>query len=235
MGLFSYGVWAAICLAKLIALVAAGVRRPYRHLNSLKGYLVVSLMGEACEFIALQRYGFTSHQYRYAYFASDLTITILGFFVLVHLLEKSFEQTSVHLPGLRSGAMLVFSGAATISGFYAFHRFGRSLPAFSTQLEQNLSFVGMVLTLLLWIAMNLMRLPGVRFRRVVLAFGVLYSSGAIIYSIHSLFGDFSDWRFLVPLSSLLEAGLLAYTLVGPDTEVPSGIYREEMDPARKPA
>lgn len=234
MGLFSYGVWAAICLAKSIALVAAFLRRPYRHLNSLKGYLTVSLLGEVCEFLALHRYGFTSPQYRYAYFASDLTITILGFFVLVHLLELAFEQTSVKLPGLRTGAMLVFSGAATLSGFFTFEQFGHSLPAFSSQLEQNLSFVGMVLTVLLWIAMNVMRLPGVRFRRVVLAFGVLYSSGAIIYSIHSLFGQFSEWRYLVPLSTLLEAGLLAYTLVAPE-EIPVEIFGKDMEPARRPA
>lgn len=234
MSFFSYAVWAAICLAKLIALGAAFFRRPYRHLNSLKGYLIVSLLGEACEFFALQRYGFTSLQYRHAYFASDLTITILGFFVLVHLLEQAFEQTSMKLPGLRAGAMLVFSGAATLSGFFTFKQFGHSLPAFNAQLEQNLSFIGMVLTLLLWIAMNVMHLPGVRFRRVVLAFGVLYSSGAIIYSIHSLFGQFSSWRYLVPFSSLLEAGLLAYTLVAPD-EILVKAYETEMEPARRPA
>lgn len=234
MGLFSYGVWAAICLAKLTALVAAFVRRPYRHLNSLKGYLIVSLLGEACEFAALRHFGFRSHQYRYVYFAADLTVTILGFFVLVHLLEMAFEQTAVKLPGLRAGAMLVFSGAATLSGFFTFEQFGHSLPVFSAQLEQNLSFIGMILTLLLWIAMNLMRLPGVRFRRVVLAFGVLYSSGAIIYSIHSLFGQFSQWRYFVPMSSLLEAGLLAYTLVAPD-DVLVETYEKELEPARKPA
>jgi len=235
MGLFSYGVWAAICAAKMVALTAAFVRRPYRHLTSLKGYLVVSLLGEASEFAALRLFGFTSPQYSYVYFAADLTVTVLGFFVLVHLLELAFEQTHVHLPGVRPTAMLVFSGAATLSGFWTFHRFGPSLPRFSSELEQNLSFVGMMLTVLLWIAMNIMRVPGVRFRRVVLAFGILYSSGAIIYSVHSLFDQFSQWRYLVPLSSLLEAGLLAYTLVAPETEVPSAVPEKDLVTARKPA
>lgn len=235
MGWFSYGVWAAICAAKLIALIAVFARRPYRRLTSLKGYLIASLLSEGFEFVALRLYGFSSPQYSYVYFAADLLVTILGFFVLVHLLELAFEQTHVHLPGLRSVAMLVFSGAATLSGFLVVHRFGPSLPHFSAQLEQNLSFIGMILTLLLWIALNIMRIPGVRFRRVVLAFGVLYSSGAIIYAIHSLFDQFSQWRYLVPLSTLLEAALLAYTLVAPETDVPDILPERDLLTARKPA
>jgi hypothetical protein len=58
-----------------------------------------------------------------------------------------------------------------------------SLAKFETELEQNLSFLGMILTVVLWIAMNAMFVPGVRFRRVVLAFSVLYSSGAILYTL----------------------------------------------------
>jgi hypothetical protein len=211
MGIYGYLILTLGPLTKGFALIGA-FRRPWRELFCVKAYLAFSVGVDCAQLVILQRYGFVSSVYRYSYYLSDLALTVAGFFVLARLLELAFDQTRVRLPNIRAIAVMVFSGLATISAYVVFIRLRHSIIQFSDDLEQNLSFVGMILTVVLWIAMNVMLVPGLRFRRVVLAFSILYSSGALVYTFQALLGNWAIWRGVIPLAGLATAALFAYTL-----------------------
>jgi hypothetical protein len=126
----------------------------------------------------------------------------------------------VKLPGLRTGAILLFTGLAACSGLMVYlMRGGLTTIYFSYQMEQNFSFLGMILAVVLAVGMNVLQVPGLRFRRVVLAFSFLYSSGAVVYSLNALIPAFHAYfYYLTPLTSLLGMGLIAYSLAVPEPE-----------------
>jgi hypothetical protein len=202
-------------LIKALALIGAFHRRPARELLCVKGYLLFSIAADLSQFAILRLYGIRSTVYFRTYYYADLAVVVVGYFVLVRLLELAFEQTRFNFPQLRSAALMLFSGLATISAFVVLmgmNRSNQALLVFTGQLEQNLTFLGMILAILLWIGMNVMLVPGLRFRRVVLAFSILYSSGAILYTVEALFGPSALSRALLELTTPVAAGLFAYTL-----------------------
>ncbi len=220
MGIYAFAISLVGLCTRAIALGAAMTRRGHRKLYAVAIYLALSIVVELIGLWTLHIFGLDSREYRYAYYFGDPLVSIAGFFLLVRLLELSFEHSSLKLPGLRMGAIMVFSGIAVMTAFFVLSRSSAILIHLGVEIEQNLSFLGMILTVLLWTATNVMRVPGLRFRRVILAFSALYSSNAAVFTVHFLLPGFESWRLLVPLTGLLGAGLLAYTLMTPERAQP---------------
>jgi len=204
----------------LAALVATLRRGLDRGLVCLRWYFVVAICGNLVTHLSLLHFGYRSPQYAYAYYGADLVIVILGYFVLSRLVELAFAKSSVKLPGLRTGAILLFTGLSVISGFVVYlMRGGLSTIAVGRELEQNFSFLGMIMAVVLCAGMNLLAVPGLRFRRVVLSFSLLYSSGAIIYSMNAIIPGFHAIAYYaVPMTSLTGMGLIAWSLWVPEPE-----------------
>ncbi|MHB8733887.1 MAG: hypothetical protein ACYC6M_01170, partial [Terriglobales bacterium] len=213
MGLYSFAVFLVGLGVRGIALGAALTRRGHRKLTTLAAYLGLSMAVDFGLLWTFHAFGFSSPQYKYAYYFGDPLVSIAGFVLLVRLLELCFEHSPMRIPQLRMGAMALFSGIAVLTAYFLLSRPQETLMHLGVELEQNLSFLGMILTVLLWTATNVMRVPGLRFRRVILAFSALYSSNAAVFTVHFLLPGFESWRLLVPLTGLLGAGLLAYTLM----------------------
>lgn len=201
----------------MLALAGVLAQRRYRVLSALWIYLGASIAGDVAIFVALHvlHDSVFSGTYRRIYFSSDFVITIAGYLALVRLLELAFDQSPVKLPRLRTTAMLVYSGIAVCSAIPLFQAHGSfSLMRFSFALDQNLAFLAMVLAFLLSVGLNLMRVRGVRFRRVVLAFSILYSSKAIAFILVGLFPH--AIRTLMPLPGLFGFALLLFTVLSKD-------------------
>ena len=220
MGIYGFAISLLGLCTRAVALGAVMSRRGHRKLYAVAIYLALSILVELSGLWTLHVFGLGSSQYRYAYYFGDPLVSIAGFFLLVRLLEQCFETSSLRLPGLRMGAMLAFSGISVMTAFFVLSQSSAILIRLGVEVEQNLSFLGMILTVLLWTATNVMRVPGLRFRRVILAFSALYSSNAAVFTVHFLLPNFESWRLLVPLTGLLGAGLLAYTLMTPDGSQP---------------
>lgn len=181
---------------------------------------MLALTADLGEFLTLRSFGYRSAQYMYTYYLADLAVVVLGFVVLVRLVELAFEKSTLRLTGLRTGALLVFSGLAAGSGAIIYlMRGGLTTAGLAREMEQNFSFLGMVLAILLFVGMNLMQVPGVRFRRVVLSFSLLYSAGAIVYALTVLAPAFFQVAYYaVPVTSLVGMGLIAYSLWVPEPD-----------------
>lgn len=217
----SIGIWLGVALAKVIALAATWRPNLDRGLVCVRWYLLLSLGGDLATFWILNTFGYRSLDYKFAYYISDLAIVILGFIVLVRLVELAFQHSSLPLKGIRTVALLVFAGIAVSSGAIVLLMRGELLiTGFAHEMEQNFSFLGMILAVLLFVGLNIMQVPGVRFRRIVLAFSLLYASGAIVYSLEAVIpGALAGvYYFLVPASSLIGMALIAYSLWQPEPE-----------------
>jgi len=203
----------------LVALAATFRRGLDRGLRCLQLYFAVAIAGNCCTHFTLLHYGFRSHQYVYAYYGADLAIVILGYFVLARLVELAFEKSSVKLPGLRSGAIVLFTGLAVCSGVLVYLMRGSlSTAYFGREMEQNFSFLGMILAVVLCAGMNLLAVTGLRFRKVVLSFSVLYSSGAVAYAVAAVLPKSAAavGYYIVPATSLIAMGLIAWSLWVPE-------------------
>src|SRR5690348_4056989 len=112
----SLGIWLAVVAAKVVALAATWRPKLDRGLVCLRWYLILSLGADVGEFLTLKNFGYRSAQYMYTYYLADLAVVVLGFIVLVRLVELAFEKSTLRLAGLRTVALLVFSGLAVCSG-----------------------------------------------------------------------------------------------------------------------
>lgn len=204
--------------------VAAMFRRGVdRGLACLRWYLLVAVGCNVCQAVFLSEFGVRSSQYAYAYYATDIGMTVLGFFILARLVELAFEKSSLKLPRLRLVAILLFTGIFAGSAATVYLSRGHlSTGAVGAALDQNFSFLGMVLAIILFGAMNAMFVKGVRFRRVVLSFSIMYGASAIVWSLNAILpsAHAEIMAFLLPLVGLGSIALLAFSLWVPEKPEP---------------
>src|SRR6202158_3331310 len=129
--------------------------------------------------------GFTSNAYLYFYFYSDALLTICLYFVLMSLYSQVFSDMGVS-KFVRGGAMLLLAGTAGISYHMVAASTDRLVTHFVIELGQNLYFVGVLLTYLLWGAMVKMRENRRRLMQLVLSVGVFLSAFAGSYALGNL-------------------------------------------------
>ncbi|MGH9413937.1 MAG: hypothetical protein ACRD0Y_09385, partial [Terriglobales bacterium] len=188
-------------------------------LSCLRWYLLLVIGCNLIPTAFLHEFGVRSHQYAYAYYACDLATTILGFLVLARLVELAFEKSSLKLPRLRLVTILLFTGVTVGSAAVVYlSRGSLSTGTFGAAMDQNFSFLGMVLAIVLFVGMNAMFVQGLRFRRVVLAFSIMYSADAIVYSIEAIAPGLlhTIGVYVIPAISVGTIALLAYSLWVPE-------------------
>jgi hypothetical protein len=78
----------------------------------------------------------------------------------------------------------------------------RFITHFVVELGQNLYFVGVVLTYLLWFAMAKLRENRTHLVQLVLSMGVYVSLSAGSYAIDNLFPNHNFWHYYFPLTSM---------------------------------
>jgi hypothetical protein len=156
--------------------------------------------------------GFTSNAYVYFYFYSDALLTICLYFVLMSLYSDVFTEMGVS-KYLRVGAMLLLAGTAGISYHMVASSTDRLVTHFVIELGQNLYFVGVLLTYLLWGAMVKLRENRTRLVQIVLSMGVYLSLFAGSYAVGNLYPDLPVWRYFFPLMVMWLPVSWTYTFI----------------------
>jgi hypothetical protein len=149
----------------------------------------------------LKTAGLNSNAYLYFYYYSDALTTICLYFVLMTLYAHVFSEMGVSKQ-LRGGAMLLLAGTAGISYYMVAASSDRLVTHFVVELGQNLYFVGVVLTYLLFGAMVKLRENRTRLMQIVLSMGVYLSLFAGSYALGNLYPDLPVWRYLYPLINM---------------------------------
>ncbi|MGH9542526.1 MAG: hypothetical protein ACRD2H_11665 [Terriglobales bacterium] len=222
-------------MAAKAAGLGLSLRLPFRKWLAVKAWLLLMLLEDLAIYTVLWL-GFdpkTSIVYAQVYYWSDLIVVFAGLLVLLRVAETAFKNTRVDLPLLRAIAIAVIAGIGVVSFVTVFSKLGpaalsfRHLTAFATEAEQNMAVAGMLGSFVLWGAIGMLRVPGVRVRRITAGCGIFYSASACGWSLVALFGY--SLSLAVPLLSLASIVLLAYAMAERDDAKPEQPRRRRAD------
>jgi len=181
-----YVVWLIGALLEAAVVVCAIKRSAFRRYFFLNLYMASEVIASAIRFEILQHYGFTSLTYAYFYYYSDALLTILLFLVLSSLYSEVFRELSAERY-IQMGSVVLFAGTALFSFAVVEQSSAKLLSHFVYEISQNLYFVGLVLTYILWAAILKLRETRTRLIQLVLSLGVYFSLYAANYALRNLY------------------------------------------------
>jgi len=155
-GPYGYTVWFICTLLEASVVVCAVKKNAFRRYLLLNTYMAVSVVADIARYNILSHYGYVSKEYLYFYYYSDFLLTILLFFALTSLYSHIFAELEVGRY-IRTGAMVLLSGTALFSYGVVQQSSSRLVTHFVVEISQNLYFVGLVLTYVLWAAVLKLR------------------------------------------------------------------------------
>ena len=186
LGPLDYAIWIACTLCEAAVVVCSLRRNAFRRYIFLNMYMAASVLFSIARFRVLQQYGFSSSQYFYFYYYSDAIQTVLLYFALTSLFSKVFDEIRADRY-VRYGATLLLLGTALFSYGVIQQASDRLVTRFVVEMSQNLYFVGMVLTYILWGAIMKMRESRTRLIQLVLSLGIYFSLHAADYAFRNLY------------------------------------------------
>jgi hypothetical protein len=193
-----------------LVVVCAIHRKLFQRYFFLNLYMVLCVCASLGREQILQQEGLKSLAYRYFYFYSDALLTIVLFFGLISLYAYVFEELNV-TRYLRLGAVVLLAGTSWFSYAVVSQSSHRMMTYFAFELSQNLYFVGLVLTYVLWGAILKLRETRALLVQLVLSLGVYFGAFAAAYSVSNLHPTlFSYVRNLMPIMGCLLPASWAY-------------------------
>jgi hypothetical protein len=199
LGPADYSVWALGTALEVGVVVCSIVRKSFKRYFFLNFYMLLSAAASVGRFLVFRHSGWDSLEYRYFYFFSDTLLTIALYFGLISLYSHLFEELGVE-KYVRIGAVLLLGGTAWFSYAVVSQSSARIFTHFAYELSQNLYFVGLILTYLLWAFILKLRETRARLVQIVLSLGIYFSAYAATYAISNLNpGLYSYVSFLWPL------------------------------------
>jgi hypothetical protein len=184
-GSASYAILFLGTLLEALVVVCSIKRKAFRKYFILNLYMVLCLLVSWGRYYVLAHEGFKSLNYRYFYFYSDALLTIVLYFSLISLYLSVFEEMKVGRY-LRLGAVVLLAGTSWFTYAVVSQSSHRILTYFAFELSQNLYFVGLVLTYVLWAAVLKMRQTPTLIVQLVLSLGIYFSFFAACYALANL-------------------------------------------------
>lgn len=195
-GPFACFIWFLGLLCEAAVLVCALKKRAFRRYLLLNLYMACVVVSELGRFKVVAEYGFSSRQYQYFYFYSDAILTIFLYFALSTLYAHVFSEMKAERY-VKMGTLLLLAGTALFTYAVVEQSTAKFVTHFVVDLSQNLYFVGLVLTYVLWAAILKLRETRTRLIQLVLSLGVYFSLYAANYAIRNLYPPLSS--VFVPL------------------------------------
>ncbi|HXJ03573.1 MAG TPA: hypothetical protein VNH65_00640 [Candidatus Acidoferrum sp.] len=195
-GPFAYFVWFVGLLCEAAVVVCALKKHAFRRYLLLNLYMTTAVVSELGRFKILAEYGFSSRQYQYFYYYSDAILTIFLYFALSTLYAHVFSEMNAERY-VKMGTLLLLAGTALFTYAVVEQSTAKLVTHFVVELSQNLYFVGLVLTYVLWAAILKLRETRTRLIQLVLSLGVYFSLFAANYAIRNLYPPLSS--VFVPL------------------------------------
>lgn len=167
----------------MVCALKKGAFRRYLLLNLYMAGLIAVDLGR---YKILSEYGQSSTQYMYFYYYSDAILTICLYFALTSLYSHVFSEMKAERI-VKMGTILLLAGTALFTYAVVEQSTTKLVTHFVVELSQNLYFVGVVLTYVLWGAILKLRETRTRLIQLVLSLGVYFSLLAANYAILSLY------------------------------------------------
>jgi hypothetical protein len=180
--------------------LARGCARRYLTINL---YLAASTIVLFIRYYILARHGLLSSEYIYFYYYSDALLTIGLYFTLMGLYATVFEEMKAQ-QYLRFFTILLLIGTAGFSYAVVQQSGPRLITRYVVEMSQNLYFVGVVLTYILWGAILKLREMRSRVIQLVLSLGVYFSAFAGNYALRNLYPQLHFvWEYVPPVLGCL--------------------------------
>jgi 4-amino-4-deoxy-L-arabinose transferase-like glycosyltransferase len=186
LGPAAYCIWIFCTLLEASVVVCALARGCFRRYFTLNLYMAASVAMSIGRYIILSRYGFDSEQYFYFYYYSDAILTICLYFALMGLYSIVFAELGATTQ-VRAFSMLLLGGTALFSYGVVHQAENRLVTRYVVEISQNLYFVGLVLTYVLWGAVLKLRETRARVVQFVLSLGVYFSLYAGSYALRNVY------------------------------------------------
>ena len=197
-------IWFLGTALELAFVVCSISRKSFFRYIFLNLYLLGVVSSSAARYFFLAKFGVSSNEYRFAYFYTDALLTIALYLALISLYTRIFGELEIG-KYVRLTAVLLLLGTALFT--YAVVAQAQSEQKLSTtfayELSQNLYFVGLVLTYILWGAVVKLRETRTRLVQFILALGVYFSAYAASYALVNLASKYSVVHVLGPIVSCL--------------------------------
>jgi hypothetical protein len=216
-----YTIWFVGSVLELAVVVSAIAKRSFRRYLCLNLYMLLSVVVSAARFQALVQYSVHSKQYAYVYYYSDAILTIVLYLGLITLYLHVFDEMKVETY-VRLTALLLLAGTALFS-YAVVQQSSEKMftAAFTYELSQNLYFVGLVLTYILWGAILKLRETRTQLIQLVLSLGVYFSAFAATYALRNIYSSFRAFDYVVPVFGCLLPLAWAYAFwrLAPDARM----------------
>lgn len=202
LGPYDYALWLIGFAAEAFILVRGLARRDFFRYFTLHIYILALILKTVGEYFVFLSYGFDSKAYTYFYYYSDCTLTVFFYLVVMGLYDHVFSDMHAS-KYVRGGAWMLLGATAAFSYVAVFRHVDHLTSRFVVELSQNLYFVGVVLTWLLWASVLQLKESRLRIIQLVLSMGVFVSAQAATYALRLLFPQqVAVWHKISPLMGL---------------------------------
>jgi hypothetical protein len=153
--LATYGPYVT-CMFLQGALVSAILyRRLWKRLAGVLGYVVALLLIDGVtRLLVLRRYGFSSNEYAYTFWITDVILTLVSFLLVCDFFRRACLYEEKLWRFLRRLLPLVFLLVLGISSVSLANNYDSLFSYFIVEFQQNLYFTCLVLNTLLYILMQ---------------------------------------------------------------------------------
>jgi uncharacterized membrane protein YgdD (TMEM256/DUF423 family) len=200
--------------------VSALAKHSFRRYLFLNIYMLFSFLISLGRYYVLSHFGLRSSEYKYFYFYSDAVLTIFLYLALITLYLHVFDEMRVE-KYVRLAAVLLLVGTALFSYAVVEQSSNKMLTGFFFELSQNLYFVGLVLTYVLWGAILKLRETRTQLIQLVLSLGIYFSAFAATFALGNMFPNLQFFTYVVPVFGCLLPLAWAYAFwrLAPDARM----------------
>jgi hypothetical protein len=195
-------VWYSGLLLEVGFVVCSIWQKSFFRYFFLNLYFLLTLASGVGRYFALTEFGQSSDQYRFVYFYTDVLLTLALYVAIISLFSRILGELEI-AKYVRLTAVFLLLGTALFSYGVVAQSEQRLATMFAYELSQNLYFVGLVLTYILWGAILKLRETRTRLVQFVLALGVYFSAYAASYALVNLASKYSVVHILGPIVSCL--------------------------------
>ena len=196
-----------LLLSVILSLGTVGVclyQRCLLRYSLLILYLLANVAFTGGGYYVITHFGYESRQYFFFYYTGDALVNITGFILIGSFFDRLLRESVFH-KYVRPTLMIAFLLIVGVSSRFLAGNMDRFASRFVYEFQQNMYFVGVLLTFLLWISMNYLQAETRRFVLLVSGLGIYWSAHAANYAL----------QFLVPALGpiLTKIPPLAYNLM----------------------
>ncbi|MBI4461780.1 MAG: hypothetical protein HY653_02635 [Acidobacteria bacterium] len=197
IGTYDYVIAALSVLLSLgTALVCLRQQLFYRYFL-LNLYLIVSTIFTLATQYLIHTAGYTSIEYFYFYYTGDAIGTIVGYLAIASLFDQMLRH-SILSRYVRPTLGIFFLLVVVISGVFISRSVDHLYSRFVIEFQQNMYFVGVLLTFLLWLSMSYLGAETRRFALLVSGLGIYFAAHACNYAARFLFPGMADLATRIP-------------------------------------